>query len=107
LCQHEQIDTFVENGALLKDGTIKQADLIVMATGFVPQEEVVKQLLGEEVAQKIGPVWGLAPDGEMNNMWRRTSQKGLWFVGGSFTNCRIYSRYVAIQIKAFEEGLLH
>jgi putative flavoprotein involved in K+ transport len=107
LCQHEQIDTFVENGALLKDGTIKQADLIVMATGFVPQEEVVKQLLGEEVAQKIGPVWGLAPDGEMNNMWRRTSQKGLWFVGGSFTNCRIYSRYVAIQIKALEEGLLH
>jgi cation diffusion facilitator CzcD-associated flavoprotein CzcO len=107
LCQYEQIDTFVENGALLKDGTIKQADLIVMATGFVPQEEVVKQLLGEEVAQKIGPVWGLAPDGEMNNMWRRTSQKGLWFVGGSFTNCRIYSRYVAIQIKALEEGLLH
>lgn len=107
LCQYEQIDTFVENGALLKDGTIKQADLIVMATGFVPQEEVVKQLLGEEVAQKIGPVWGLAPDGEMNNMWRRTNQKGLWFVGGSFTNCRIYSRYVAIQIKAFEEGLLH
>jgi putative flavoprotein involved in K+ transport len=107
LCQYEQIDTFVENGALLKDGTIKQADLVVMATGFVPQEEVVKQLLGEEVAQKIGPVWGLAPDGEMNNMWRRTSQKGLWFVGGSFTNCRIYSRYVAIQIKALEEGLLH
>lgn len=107
LCQHEQIEKFVENGALLKDGTVKQADLIVMATGFVPQETVVKELLGEEVAQKIGPVWGIAPDGEMNNMWRRTNQKGLWFVGGSFTNCRIYSRYVAIQIKALEEGLLH
>lgn len=107
LCQYEQIEKFVAKGALLKDGTLLQADLIVTATGFVPQEAVVKQLLGEEIAQKIGPVWGLAQDGEMNNMWRRTNQQGLWFVGGSFTNCRIYSRYVAMQIKALEEGLLH
>jgi len=27
-------------------------------------------------------------------------------VGGSFANCRTYSRYVALQIKAIEEGLL-
>jgi hypothetical protein len=27
-------------------------------------------------------------------------------VGGSFTNCRIYSRYVALQIKAIEEGIV-
>ena len=33
-------------------------------------------------------------------------QAGLWCVGGSFTNCRIYSRCVALQIKAIEEGLL-
>jgi hypothetical protein len=54
----------------------------------------------------LGRIWGLGPDGEMNNMWKRTAQEGLWFVGGSFTNCRIYSRYVALQIKAIEEGLL-
>ncbi len=36
----------------------------------------------------------------------RTAQEGLWFVGGSFANCRTYSRYVAMQIKAIEEGLL-
>ena len=50
---------------------------------------------------------GLIDDGgELRNMWKRTAQKGLWFVGGSFANCRTYSRYVAIQIKAIEEGLL-
>jgi hypothetical protein len=27
-------------------------------------------------------------------------------VGGGFNNCRTYSRYVALQIKAIEEGLL-
>ena len=27
-------------------------------------------------------------------------------MGGSFAQCRIYSRYLALQIKAVEEGLL-
>ena len=101
-----QIERFVAGGALLKDGSVKPADLIVLATGFVTQEVLVGKLLGEAVAKKVGPVWGFGPDGEMNNMWKRTAQEGLWFVGGSFTNCRNYSRYVAVQIKAIEEGLL-
>jgi cation diffusion facilitator CzcD-associated flavoprotein CzcO len=106
LLQYERIERFVKNGALLNDGSVKPADLIVLATGFVSQEVVVAKLLGEETAKKVGPVWGFGPDGEMNNMWKRTPQEGLWFVGGSFANCRTYSRYVAVQIKAIEEGLL-
>jgi cation diffusion facilitator CzcD-associated flavoprotein CzcO len=101
-----EIERFVAGGAALKDGSIKPADLIVLATGFDTQEVLVRKLLGDKVAKKVGPVWGIGPDGEMNNMWKRTPQEGLWFVGGSFTNCRIYSRYVALQIKAIEEGLL-
>ena len=106
LLQYDQIERFAPEGALMKDGSLQPADLLIMGTGYVPQEVVVKELLGTEIAEKIGPVWGIAPDGEMNNMWRRTPQEGLWFVGGSFTNCRIYSRYVAMQIKAIEEGLI-
>ena len=106
LLQYDQIERFVEQGALLKDGSVVPADLIVLATGFVSQEVVVAKLLGDEIAQKVGPVWGFAADGEMNNMWKRTPQEGLWFVGGSFANCRTYSRYVALQIKAIEEGIL-
>ena len=37
-------------------------------------------------------------------MWVRTSQPGLWFIGGSFAQCRIYSQFMALQIKACEEG---
>ena len=106
LLQYDTIERFAPGGALLKDGSVKPADLIILGTGFVPQEVVVKQLLGDAIADKIGPVWGIGPDGEMNNMWKRTAQEGLWFVGGSFTNCRIFSRFVALQIKAMEEGLL-
>jgi len=106
LLQHDRIERFVETGALLTDGTVHPADLIVLATGFQNQQVVVEKLLGKDIARKVGPVWGVAPDGEMNNMWRRTAQEGLWFVGGSFFNCRNYSRFVAMQIKAIEEGLV-
>ena len=106
LLQFDQIERFVAGGALLKDGSVKRVDLIILATGFVSQEVVVARLLGDEVAKKVGPVWGFGADGEMSNMWKRTAQAGLWFVGGSFANCRTYSRYVALQIKAIEEGLL-
>lgn len=106
LLQYENIERFAKDGALLKDGAVKPADLIVLATGYVSQEVLVGKLLGEDVAKKVGPIWGIAPDGEMSNMWKRTAQEGLWFVGGSFANCRIFSRYVSLQIKAVEEGLL-
>ena len=58
------------------------------------------------MAKKVGAVWGIGPDGEMNNMWKRTAQEGLWFIGGGFANCRVNSRHVALQIKAIEEGLI-
>jgi hypothetical protein len=41
----------------------------------------------------------------MANMWKRTPQEGLWFIAGGLGQCRIYSKYLALQIKAIEEGL--
>ena len=38
-------------------------------------------------------------------MFMRTPQPGLWFIAGSLAQCRIYSKYLALQIKAFEAGL--
>jgi putative flavoprotein involved in K+ transport len=39
-------------------------------------------------------------------MFTRTAQPGLWFIAGSLAQCRIYSKYLALQIKACEVGLL-
>jgi putative flavoprotein involved in K+ transport len=39
-------------------------------------------------------------------MWRRTGQAGLWFTGGAFSQARIYSRFIALQIAAIESGRL-
>jgi putative flavoprotein involved in K+ transport len=106
LLQYERIERFSPEGALLKDGTTVPADLIVLATGYYPQEELVRRALGEAMVQKVGQVWGVDKDGELANMYKRTPQQGLWFIAGSLAQCRIYSRYMAVQIKAMEEGLL-
>ena len=41
LLHFEQINLFVEDGARLHDGSMKPADLIVLATGFDTQEVVI------------------------------------------------------------------
>jgi Pyridine nucleotide-disulphide oxidoreductase len=88
------------------DGLLKQADLVVLATGYKGQEALVERLFGAETAARIGPVWGFGEGQELRNMFQRTPQPGLWFIAGSFAQCRIYSKYLALQIKAQEIGLL-
>jgi putative flavoprotein involved in K+ transport len=106
LIQYSDIDTFVADGARMRDGRVVQADLLVLATGYFNQQETARRYLGNKIADAIGPVWGFDEGGELRNMWRRTAQPGLWFTAGSLAQCRIFSRYLALQIKAQEEGLL-
>ena len=106
LMQFSDIDKFVAKGARLRDGSVVPADLLVLATGYKNQQDTVRAYLGDAIADKVGPVWGFNEGGELRNMWGRTAQPGLWFTAGSLAQCRIFSRYLAIQIKALEEGLL-
>lgn len=102
----DEIERFVADGALLTDGSLLEADLLVTATGYENQQQVVRQNMGDAMADRIGPVWGFGGDGEQRNMWRRTAQPGLWFTGGGLPHVRIYSRFLAMQIKACEAGLI-
>ena len=106
LLHFEAIERFCPEGALLKDGTIKPADLVVLGTGYYPQGELVRRSLGDEMAERIGQIWGEDADGELANMFKRTPQEGVWFIAGSLSQARIYSKYIALQIKAAEEGLV-
>ncbi len=107
LVQYDDIAAFVAEGARLKDGRLLRADLVVLATGYKGQQEQVRQLFGDAIAARVGPVWGFDPVAqELRNMWVRTGQPGLWFIAGSFAQCRIYSKYLALQVKACEAGLL-
>jgi putative flavoprotein involved in K+ transport len=104
--QHEDIERFVPEGVLLKDGRVEKADLVVAATGYHSPTDVIRELLGKDIAEKIGPVWGMDSEGEMNNMYKPTAQKNLWFTGHGFSQGRVWSHYVALQIKAREAGLV-
>src|SRR5262249_17171829 len=106
LRQFADIDRFVREGARLRSGATLPADLVVLATGYKGQEPLVARLFGADVATRVGPIWGFGDSQELRNMFMRTPQPGLWFIAGSLAQCRIYSKYLALQIKAIELGLL-
>jgi len=107
LIQAADIEAYVEGGIRMRDGTTRKADLFVLATGYKGPDHLLTQLFGADVAKRVGRVWGFdEATQELRNMWTRTPQPGLWFVGGAFSQARIYSRYIAAQIDAIEAGRL-
>ena len=106
LRQFADIEEFVAEGARMRNGEVVPAGLIVLATGYKGQEHLVRKLFGDEVADHVGPIWNFGDNQELRNMYVRTAQPGLWFIAGSLAQCRINSKYLALQIKAVEAGLL-
>ena len=105
LIQYADVERFGPEGAIMKDGSVRPADLIVLATGYEGQALAAQRILGDEVSKRIGRVWGFDEEGELHGMWRPTGQKGLWFHAGGVGQCRIFSKVLALQIKAQELGL--
>ena len=107
LVQAADIAGYERDAIAFRDGTRLHCDLIVLATGYKGPDHLLRQLFGADVAKRVGRVWGFdEASSELRNMWTRTPQPGLWFVGGAFSQARIYSRYIAAQIDAIEQGRL-
>lgn len=100
LIQFDDILEFTADSVRLTSGETLAADLIVLSTGYRPQEELVEKLFGVAIAERVGPVWGFGDELELRNMYCQTGQPGLYFIAGSFAQSRIYSKYLALQIKA-------
>jgi putative flavoprotein involved in K+ transport len=107
LVQAADIAAIEADGLRLRDGSRVGAELFVLATGYKGPDHLLAQLFGADVAKRVGRVWGFdEATQELRNMWTRTPQPGLWFTGGAFSQARIYSRYIALQIAAIEAGRL-
>jgi putative flavoprotein involved in K+ transport len=111
---HGQVDSLTEDAVVLDDGTRLPADLVVYATGYGSMNGWAADLISQEVADRVGKVWGLGSDttkdpgpweGEQRNMWKPTRQEGLWFHGGNLHQSRHYSLYLALQLKARQAGI--
>ncbi|MEZ5092655.1 flavin-containing monooxygenase [Nocardioides sp.] len=109
-----QVDHLTESAVVLEDGTELDADLVVYATGYGSMNGWAADLISQEVADRVGKVWGLGSDtpkdpgpweGEQRNMWKPTQQPGLWFHGGNLHQSRHYSQFLALQLKARYLGL--
>jgi putative flavoprotein involved in K+ transport len=111
---HGQVVRLTEDAVVLEDGTELPADLVVYATGYGSMNGWAADLIGQDVADKVGKVWGLGSgttkdpgpwEGEQRNMWKPTQQEALWFHGGNLHQSRHYSLYLALQLKARYEGI--
>jgi putative flavoprotein involved in K+ transport len=107
----ERID---EHSVTLSNGKELPADLIVLATGYGSMNGWAAEIISQDVADKVGKVWGLGSDtakdpgpweGEERNMWKPTQQEGLWFHGGNLHQSRHYSQFLSLQLKARYEGI--
>ncbi|KAI5210427.1 putative flavin-containing monooxygenase YUCCA3 [Aureobasidium subglaciale] len=96
---------FEPSGVRLADGNFIEADVVVLATGYDNMRTSARKILGDEIADKASDVWDLDDEGELNGMWRPSGHKGFWYMGGNLALCRIYSKFLALQIKAAEVGL--
>lgn len=99
---------------VLDDGSVLPADLVVYATGYGPMTDIVAKLVSREVAERIGPCWGLGSGtardpgpwaGELRNLWTPTAQPGLWLHAGNLQQSRFYSLQLALQLKARSAGI--
>ncbi|ANW66172.1 FAD-dependent oxidoreductase [Mycobacterium sp. djl-10] len=111
---HGQVSHLTSDSVVLADGTVLPADVVVYATGYGSMNGWAADLIGQDVADKVGKVWGLGSDttkdpgpweGEQRNMWKPTQQENLWFHGGNLHQSRHYSLYLALQLKARYEGI--
>lgn len=98
----------------LSDGSEIAADLIVYATGYGSMNGWAAELIGQDVADRVGKCWGIGSEtdydpgpweGELRNMWKPTHQEALWFHGGNLFQSRFYSLILALQLKARHAGL--
>jgi cation diffusion facilitator CzcD-associated flavoprotein CzcO len=103
--QNDDLDHIDADGLVLRNGEHLPASVIVFGTGYEPMTSLVPGYFGADVAARVGEVWGLDEEGELRNMWRPTNQRGLWFHAGGLHHCRIFSKYLALQIAAHELGV--
>lgn len=103
--QGQEITEVLPRGLRFSDGSQLEADEIVFATGYQNMRTEARNIFGDELANRIGDVWGWDEEGEFRTMWRRSGHPGFWFMGGNLAICRYFSKILALQIKALEEGI--
>ena len=103
--QGQEVTHILPHGLKFADGSELEVDEIIFATGYENMRTQARIIFGDELADRVGDVWGWDEEGEFRGFWRDTGHPGFWFQGGNLAICRYFSRVLALQIKARLEGL--
>ncbi|KAI9573933.1 FAD/NAD(P)-binding domain-containing protein [Boletus coccyginus] len=105
------IKTVTPTGLLFEDGSTLDADVIIFATGYgTARSACIDLIKNADLHDKIRPIWEFDDEGEFDGLYREIGQPseepaGLWYITGSLSMCRFYSKHVALQIKAYQENV--
>jgi cation diffusion facilitator CzcD-associated flavoprotein CzcO len=99
------IQEFTEDKVILNGGREKEFDLVVFATGFSNTIDSIRATLGEKIARKCGPIWGIDEEGEFKTAYKETGVPNMWIMVGFLPMTRYASKLLALRLKALKEGI--
>jgi cation diffusion facilitator CzcD-associated flavoprotein CzcO len=68
--QGVEVEEIVSDGIVFQDGSKLEADVVVLATGYVNMRETARKVFGDGVGDKVRDVWGLNEEGEIATIWQ-------------------------------------
>ena len=89
--QGVEIERLTEKGILFKDGQEREADIIVLATGYSSQRTTIAKIIGDEVAKNVGGLWGQDSQGEIPGVWRNSGVPRFYLQSGNLFQARCFS----------------
>ncbi|BGP27574.1 hypothetical protein JCM10295v2_006546 [Rhodotorula toruloides] len=87
------VEKLSRDGVVFQDGTELKADIVVLAIGYTSQRETVRQVVSDDVADRLGGLWGQDAQGEIPGVWRYSGVQRFWL------------QHLALQIQMIELGL--
>lgn len=76
------IKNFTKDSLIAEDGSELRADVVVFATGYGDPRNPIRKIVGEEVGNKITPIWGIDEEGELRSAWKELGVPNLWLMMG-------------------------
>jgi putative flavoprotein involved in K+ transport len=103
--RHGSVTGFTPTGVAFEDGGTLDADLVIFATGYRGPTTAIRDVLGDEIADRLGEFANVGDDREFGRLWRQTGVDRLWFmISLGLDAGRFYSQLLALQIAASEDG---
>ncbi|KAK0454074.1 FAD/NAD-P-binding domain-containing protein [Desarmillaria tabescens] len=105
--QGVELQRYLSDGVVFTDGSKLDADVVIYATGYHNIRDSLKNVFGGVITERVGQIWGLDEEGELNGCFKPSGHPGLWFGGGDISLCRIFSKRMALEVKAIQLGLVN